>query len=139
MSHLAHVVSFKEVLGGLGISCPFKQAELVTEGYVRALLRKYYKNHVGGGSGFADFEEKAWMQLEKWNSVSPFNASLVFQTVKQRINILNQSLCSEGKLPCSKVFNPAVEIDGATYEPFDNETFAHLVNFLYKELENGCE
>lgn len=141
MSHLAHVVDFKQVLTGLGITCPFKQAELVTEGYVRALIRKYYKHSLAGGSlgSFADFEENAWKQLDKWNCVSPFNANLVFQTFKQRINILQTALYNEGKLPCTKIFNPVVEIEEVVYTPFDNETFAHLVNFLYRELENGCE
>jgi hypothetical protein len=128
MSHLVHVIEFKNYLTGLGVTCPFKQKEIINEAYTRALLRHSFRN---GNSWSEDTEKLSWVMLEKWNSVSPIGAVLVHEQAIWRINNLRNTLAATGGLPCGKEYT--VEVEGV--DVTQHESFTVLVNFLVKELE----
>lgn len=132
MSHLVHVIEFKNYLTGLGVTCPFKQKEIIDEAYTRALIRYSFVN----GNAWGDTAEKrSWEMLEKWNCVSPLNGPLIHEQAIWRINNLRNTLAATGSLPCSKAYT--VEVEGV--DVTKTEVFITLVGFLSKEMEAGRE
>lgn len=137
MSHLIHVVNFKEQLSANGITCPLKQSELLKEPFTRAITRFFYKNNILKSE---DFEKTVWRQLEKWNNISPIPAQQIMAMFNLRYNLVRNTLMKTGGLPNANEFttwvtaNNAVEVDVTKVEGF-----SELVDYLVKELENYNE
>lgn len=134
MSHLVHVIEFKNYLTGMGVTCPFKQKEIINEAYTRALIRYSFSK---GNTWGEDAEKRSWVMLEKWNSVSPIGAVLVHEQAIWRINNLRNTLAATGALPCSKGYTTLVQVPpkNEEFDPTEHESFTTLVSFLTKEME----
>lgn len=133
MSHLHLVMTCKTELDNLGVSCAVRQATILKEAYVRAVIRKVSFN---GGRLTDDLSNEIWIQLDKWNSVSPIPAPLIYETVNQRLNLISSSLSLKGKLPCTKEWT---EVVSEEFDFYSSEEFCKLVDFLYSELEDRHE
>ena len=138
MSHLAHVIEYKAYLSINGVTCPFKQAALIDEAYTRALLRGCYR---AGGVWNQAQDDRAWKQLEKWNTIAPLNGGMIHTTAVKRVNMLVNEMARKGTLPSKKDFTLLVQVgDTAEYfDPSESETCDILVDYLVKELEAGHE
>lgn len=137
MSHLPHVLAYKNKLVELGISCPEQLAQFALEPYTNAILRTHFSKCSSLGLN-EDEEDRVWQQLDRWNKVTPINGAFIFQSVKTRINGIRASLITTGRLPAP--FTTVVVIEGT--EGVDitaNEEFEILVNYLKAELVNGHE
>lgn len=137
MSHLPHVMEYKAKLNALGITCPKQSAEIANLAFVNAIIRAHFK--VSPNLGLSQDEEDAiWAQLDRWNKVSPINAGLIFETVKQRIASVHISLITTGTPPLA--FTTIVAIEGEEgVDVSKNEEFEVLVAYLQKELVNSHE
>lgn len=137
MSHLPHVLAYKNKLVELGIKDPVQLANFALEPYASAIIRNHFKKCNALGLS-EDEEHRVWGQLDCWNKVSPINGAFVFETVKYRLNTLRASLVTTGRL--SAPFTTVVVIEGT--EGVDitaNEEFEVLVGYLCNELVNGHE
>lgn len=146
MSHLQHIMNFREHLTSLGVTCAVQINDAVQEGYVRAVLRNHLK--FSDGLSFTEEEENSlWNQLDKWNSVSPVKARFVIESAKVRLLKVRKCLLEHGTLPGNEEYN--VYVDHATVvddvpttakiDATANESFAELVEFLYTEMRAGHE
>lgn len=137
MSHLPHVMDYKAKLNTLGITCPKQCSEIADLAYVNAILRSHFKASPNLGLT-QDEEEAIWAQLDRWNKVSPINASLIFQTAKQRISSIRISLITKGTPPLA--FTTVVVVEGQEgVDAAANDEFETLVAYLQKELGTGHE
>lgn len=139
MSHLPHVIDFKQELTGLGIGCPLEQKKLVQAVITRVALAQFFKAPIGISD---EKSKKVWAQLDKWNSVFPINAPLVFADAEKRYHTIVGNLANSGRLvdvgasgavsTDINVGDVIVAIEGLT-------TYPALYAFLAKELESGNE
>lgn len=136
MSHLPHVMDYKKKLVELGISCPQQGAQFALEAYSTAIIRHHFKNSCSIGLS-EDEENYVWKMLDRWNSVSPINGSLVFATVKDRMTRLRAALITTGRpIP----FTTVVVVEGTEgVDVAQNEQFEVLVVYLMSELGKGHE
>ncbi len=137
MSHLPHVSAFKAKLVSLGVTCPEELARVSSEPYVNAILRKHFKLCNALGISEAE-EDDIWKQLDCWNRVQPINASLIFATVKARIDSIRVQLIKGGMLP-AQFTTVATLASQETVDVTQNEEFEILVAHLYNELVNYHE
>ena len=137
MSHLIHVVDFKNQLTAQGITCPIQQSELLKEPFTRAIIRHFYACDCNLSVAF---EEKIWKKLEMWNCVSPIPAQQIMACFKLRINTLRNAMLQKGTIPPMGEFTTIVNVDGRdAVDVSQGEAFETLVNYLVKELENCHE
>lgn len=137
MSHLPHVLEYKNKLVELGITCPKQLAQFALEPYTTAVIRRHFKfsNSIGLST---DEEEALWTQLDRWNKVSPINGAFIFETVKYRMNSLRASLTTKGRLP--EPFTTVVVVDGTEgVDITQNSEFNILTEYLVNELVGGHE
>lgn len=135
MSHLPHVLAYKNKLVELGITCPKQLAHFALEPYATAIIRKHFKFSTSIGLSI-DEEEAVWAQLDRWNKVSPINGAFVFETVKHRMNSLRAALNTKGRLP--EPFTVVVVLDdNEGVDVTQNSEFTVLTEFLLGELV-GC-
>lgn len=140
MSHLDHIVRFKNALTELGVTCPFKQQELVQEAYFRALVRGHFRDgcslHIP-----QDVMNRYWRQLDRWNCVAPLKAQLIIHKLTTFINETRTSLIQTGYVQEEK---PELVLEvGVGEEPAATQgiglcevpTFVDLVSYLVRELE----
>lgn len=137
MSHLIHVVDYKNYLTSQGITCPIQQSELLKEPFTRAVIRHYF---ACGCNRSVAFEEGVWKQLEKWNCISPIPAQQIMACFNLRMNMLNNSMLQKGGLPAYGDFTTIVNVDGKdAVDVGIGEVVETLVNYLTKELEKCYE
>jgi len=136
MSHLVHMVKVKDALESAGVMCPVAHSHVIQEAFVRCLLTQATRT---GESHFtAAVQDKAYIQLDKWNKVAPLNAAYIIQLAKTRMNVLVGSLRDTGSLPCAKQFTTLVKTTNGDEIDFTSDpSFNELVFFLKKEFE-GC-
>lgn len=148
MSHLAHVNDYRGYLTSQGVTCPYALNTACQEAYIRAIL----KRHARSQDSFTlaeDEENSIWVQLDKWNSVYPINASFIVESVKLRLTRIRGCLMKEGKTPGNAEFDVYLDVKRACPESgdttvdkldaTDNDLFCELVHFLYNELVKGNE
>lgn len=132
MSHLPHVLEYKNKLVALGVTCPGAVAKFALEPYTSAIIRQHFKTSTSIGMS-EDEEQRVWEQLDRWNKVSPINGSFVFETVKYRMTSLRASLITTGRLPAP--FTTVVVVEGQEgVDVTQNEEFETLVTYLVGEL-----
>lgn len=138
MSHLPHVLDYRNYLLSLGVTCPEQLNNLAQEPYVNAIIRHHFK--LSNSLGLSvDEEQNVWEQLDRWNKVSPIKAPFIFESVKYRINTLRKVLIEQGCVPAQAIFMPELG-EGSTDLPLtQGEPFSVLVSYLVNELVNGHE
>lgn len=88
MSHLAHIVKFKQALISEGLTDPNLQVELVRTSYVKALITVGYANKLN---------EEQCIQFNRyilsyWNEVTPVNGLLVMTMIGNFCRALEAAL-----------------------------------------------
>lgn len=137
MSHLIHVVDYKNYLTSHGITCPIQQSELLKEPFTRAIIRYFWACDCDQS---ATFEERVWKKLEMWNCVSPIPAQQIMACFKLRMNLLRNSMLQKGGLPVYSEFTTIVNVEGKdAVDVGIGEVVETLVDYLFKELENCNE
>ena len=137
MSHIIHVLDYKNELTAAGVTCPVEQSDLLVEPFTRAITRYFWMCDCNMS---VDWEDRVWKQLEKWNGVSPIPAQKIMATFKVRMNVLRNSMLQKGGLPVYDEFVSTVTgandtvVDVTTLASFDT-----LVGYLVKELGNCNE
>lgn len=143
MSHLDHIVRFKNALTERGVTCPFYQQDLVQEAYFRALVRAHFREgcvlnipeHLSG---------IYWRQLDRWNCVSPLKAQMIMHKFTTFMNQTRNALIQTGYVQEEKneielsiptdqhgELPPAVKTIGLCEIP----EFTDLVSYLVREVE----
>ena len=146
MSHLTHVIAYRNFLTEKGIDCAFAQSEMCQEAYIRALVA----NHVKYQDGFSiteDEEEDLWNTLDRWNSVAPIKAKLILEAAKLRLSRYKQSLAATGALTGDDSYSQhihfEVEEDGVPVNKKIDATtsaeFTGLFSYLCVELREKHE
>lgn len=137
MSHLPHVIEYKNKLVELGIQCPKQLALFALEPYATAIIRHHFKFSCSIGLS-VDEEEAVWAKLDCWNKVSPINAPFVFETVKHRMNSLRTALITKGRLP--EPFTTVVVVEGTEgVDVTQNSQFTILTEYLLGEMVGNHE
>jgi len=144
MSHLAAILKYREKLTELGVKCAEKQSAFCQEAYIRAVIKRHCMSHDSLSIGQEE-EERLWVQLDKWNSVSPIQAALILNTVKMRLRQVRNRLINKGvasgdleyKLMAEIPTSP--EVAPAQVDVTDNEEFIALVSKLCNEMGSGHE
>lgn len=146
MSHLNHVIAYREALTNMGVSCPQLQSDACQEAYVRAVLMNHTK--FNDGFGFTEEEENLlWQQLEKWNRVSPTKGKFILETAKYRLLSVRKQLMEDGTLLGNAQFDiyadvqraVETEVHTAKADLTDCAQFKDLVQYLYTELRGEHE
>lgn len=133
MSHLAHIIKVKEQMASEGITCPMKQSELLTEAYVRAVVRFRYSN--GNNSWSEAVDSRTWEMLEKWNNVTPIKAQFIHTSAVKRCNEVLTSLAQDGLPPCRDQYAVNVEIgEGQNVDISKWDSYTALSSYLFKEM-----
>lgn len=146
MSHLNHIIQYREHLTQLGVTCPLKQSELCQEAYIRAVVRNHAKYH--DGFEINEGEEQAlYEQLDKWNRVAPIKGTLILESARLRLRRVRHSLMQLGHAPGNAEFEVVGEVqrdvEGQSVpekvDVTNNEVFQALVDYLCQEMRTGDE
>ncbi|EBY9764032.1 hypothetical protein D5W64_13040 [Salmonella enterica subsp. enterica serovar Saintpaul] len=132
MSHLAHIVRFKQSLINEGLTDPNLQIEIVRTAYVKALITVGYGNKL---------DQEQCIQFNRyilsyWNEVTPVNGLLVMTMIGNFFRALEAALNKPftfNKLKLEVVPKIDTPID-ADWE--DMETYRDLVQTLVDEANH---
>lgn len=146
MSHLNHIMQYREFLTQLGVTCPLKQTEFCQEAYIRAVMVNHCKYHDAFEIGEGE-ESALWEQLDKWNSVAPIPAKLILESARLRLRRIRASIMTLGVAPGNAEFDIVGEVQrevegqavAEKVNVTDNEVFLALVQYLAQEMRAGHE
>lgn len=98
MSHLDHIVRFKERLDEVGVKCPVEQQSLTMEAFMRALIR--WKFRCNNSITLSEEEEDAMFRtLDMWNRASPLKGRYIIELIKRFLGSLQTQLLERGVFP----------------------------------------
>jgi len=136
MSHLDHIVRVKERLAELGVTCPFKQRELINNAFKEALVAFHFT--VNPTFVLVEKElDSMRRQLDRWNNVSPIGHEWIYSNTISTINLLFGSLRSTGRAN-----SPSVTVDSEAAGSVwleQEQSYKDLVAYLFQEAKKAHE
>lgn len=134
MSHLDHVVRVKQKLAELGVTCPFKQRDLIDLAYKDALVAHHFT--VNPTFTLTDKERACYReQIDRWNSVSPIGYESIYSNVISTLNLLYASLSTTGRSTQPQL---VLDVEGGPVLS-EEQSYRDLVAYLRQEVKKAHE
>lgn len=138
MSHVDHIERVKNKLRSLGQMCPFKHRELLNNAYIDALVAAHFKCNATFFLTATEID-KYRCQMDKWNSVAPFDFECVANGYIGRINKLSAQLATYGYPTESYCICVNPEDAEHNVDLRDLQEYKDLVAYLVQEVKNKHE
>jgi len=132
MSHLDHIVRVKDFLSENGVTCPYKQSDLIDCAFKEAMVAWHFSKNPT--FVLIDGEQhQIRSQLDRWNSVAPIGYTNIYNGILSFINLTYAALRTNG---CIDIHQPYMENEELLK---NSQVYKDLVAYLLVEAKNKHE